>query len=116
MRVPLTPHCLIAPLPHIQPVSINIHSSSLIPNKRKQHKNIKAINSTAFPSLLFVVSIAVMRKQPQPKTGENILLSNPKTSSCSHPNPKVNFLLKHNKASQLHSTSLTMRMKPHKHM
>jgi len=73
-KVLSTPHYLATPLPHTQPVSSNIHSSSFIPNKRKQHKNIKAINSTTFPSHLFVVSIVVTCKHPQSKIGKNVFL------------------------------------------
>ncbi len=95
MRILLAPHRLAAPLPHIQLVSNIIHTSSFIPNKRKRHKNIKAINTITPPSLLFLVSNVVMRKHPQLKTRENVLPWNPKTSSCSHPNPKVINLLQH---------------------
>jgi len=89
----LAPHCLVAPLLHIQPVSKNIHSTSPIPNKIKQHKNIKAINTSASPSLLSLVSITIVCKHSQLKTGENVLPWNPKTSSCSHLNPKIKNLL-----------------------
>ncbi len=92
-RVPLTTHRLVTPLPHIQPVSNDIHSSSLISNKRKRHKNIKAINTTTSPSILFLVSIVIVRKHPQAKTKKNIFPWNFKTSSYSHPNPKVKNLL-----------------------
>ncbi len=92
-RVPSTLHRLATSLSHIQQVSSNIHSSSLIPNKRKRHKNIKVINTTASPSLLFVVFVVVMHKYPKSKTRENVFLWNLKTYSCSHPNPKVKNLL-----------------------
>jgi arginine/lysine/ornithine decarboxylase len=55
-------------------MSNNIHTNSLIPNKRKRHKNIKAINTTASPSLLFLASIDVVCKHLQSKTRENVLL------------------------------------------
>jgi hypothetical protein len=60
VKTPPTPPCLVAPSPHVQPMSNNIHSISLIPSKRKQHKNIKAINTTASPSPFFLVSIVVI--------------------------------------------------------
>jgi hypothetical protein len=60
MRTPSIPPCLATSSPRVQPMSNNIHSSQLIPNKRKQHKNIKAINTTASPSPFFLVSIVII--------------------------------------------------------
>ncbi len=74
MKILLTPHCLAAPLLHIQPVSSNIHSSSFIPNLKKRHKNIKAINTTTSPSLRFLVSITVMRKHLSQKHEKTFFL------------------------------------------
>jgi hypothetical protein len=71
----------------------NIHSSSLIPNKRKWQKTI---NTTASPSPFFRVSIVVVRLHPQLKARESVFPYNPKISPRSHPNPKVKKLLKCN--------------------
>jgi hypothetical protein len=73
----MAPHRFAIPLPHIQPVFNIVHSISLIPNFKKQHKNIKAINTTTSLSLLFIVSIAIMNKHSKPKTTENVLSLKP---------------------------------------
>jgi hypothetical protein len=59
-KTPLTPPCLATSSPHVQLMSSNIHSSPLIPNKRKQNKNKKPINITASPSPFFLVSIVII--------------------------------------------------------
>jgi hypothetical protein len=71
-------------------VSTPTHSSQI---KENNIKTSKTINTTAVSLLLFLVSIVIMHKHPLPKTGENVLPWNPKTSSYSHPNPKVRNLL-----------------------
>jgi hypothetical protein len=64
---------LAAPLPHIQPTSSDIHSTILIQNKRKWHKNVNSINTIASPLMFFLVSIVVVCKHYQPKIGKTIL-------------------------------------------
>jgi hypothetical protein len=78
-RFSLTTLCLAIPLPHNQPMSNNIHSSTLIPNKRKWRKNIQAIKTIASPLVLFFISIAVMCKHSQLKIGKTVFFQNPKT-------------------------------------
>jgi hypothetical protein len=90
--LPTTLHLAI-PLPHNQPMSNNIHSNILIPNFNKEHKNIKAIKTTKFPLVFFLISITVVCKHSLSKIGETIFLQNPKTLFCSHANLKVKNLL-----------------------
>ncbi len=55
-------------------ISIATHP---IPNIKKRHKNIKAMNTTASPLPLILVSIAIVSKHSQPKTRENMLCLKP---------------------------------------